>query len=189
FSIHRGLPPDIIAKALVDGNPRTEEHDQRFDQLLDQIRERLVSPTWRTRGTTLVLVGRGLRVVAADERIRWDALLHRLRDRTARGELTDAQHTAFLEIVRRAHSSTPSQRRPAVGLSVDHELQMSWAFDDLPGHSFTVSILPDGRVDWFYRDANSGRVDGTADEPTHSLPGEAYDLLAAAFGSQPGGTG
>jgi hypothetical protein len=192
FSINRNSPPDIIAKALVDRNRSKTELEQRFDQLVEQIRERLerlVSPTGRARGKTLVLVGRELRVVDAGETMRWNALLLRLRDRTARGELTEAQHSAFHEIVTRAHSSTPWQRRPAVGLSVDHELHMSWAFEDLPGRSFTISILPDGRVDWFYRDANSGRVDGTADEPTHGLPKRGYDLLAAAFGSQPGGTG
>ena len=77
-------------------------------------------------------------------------------------------------------SRVPSVRTPAVGISSDGVLQASWSFVDVPGLVFTLSIPPDGRIEWFYRDAATDIVRGSGD-PVSTLPDEAIDLLAAAF--------
>lgn len=131
----------------------------------------------------------GSRGTGGDESAEWDCLLSQLRRRTAHRELSEAQHRTFLVIWGRLDSTAPTLRKPAVGLSLDGALEMSWSFDDLPARSFTTAILRDGSVDWFFRDGRSGRVEGSEDELTGDLPDAAYRTLIAAFTSPCGSTG
>jgi hypothetical protein len=114
---------------------------------------------------------------SGDERLRWIAYLASLDDRVASGELTEAQGSRFLSTWRNARRAAPGLRRPSVGRTEDDRLHLSWAFADRPGVVFTVDIEPDGRIDWFYRNATEQSIDGTEDEPEADLPEKALRLL------------
>lgn len=58
---------------------------------------------------------------------------------------------------------------------------MSWSFNDSPAKTFTIEILQDGRIEWFFRDAISGSAEGTDEEPERDLPESAIELLVANF--------
>jgi hypothetical protein len=55
---------------------------------------------------------------------------------------------------------------------------VSWAYVDLPGKAFTVEILPDGRIEWFFRNRDRAIVAGTLDEPEATVPDDAIEHLA-----------
>jgi hypothetical protein len=122
--------------------------------------------------------------VAIDaEAARWQAFLDDLASRVATGAVPAAQRAALLTIWRRALSRQPTLRRPAVGFSSDGTLEVSWAFSDSPGQTFTLEILRDGTCEWFFRDTTAVHSDGTADAPDRELPPRAIELLATNFAS------
>ncbi len=51
----------------------------------------------------------------------------------------------------------------------------------MPGRTFTLELFRDGTLEWFFRDAATGEVSGTADEPERELPPQALALLVDAF--------
>jgi hypothetical protein len=112
---------------------------------------------------------------------RWFEFLDSLKARAEIGMVTQAQRTKLLAVWDRALGRQPSLRRPAVGMSDDGSLRVSWSFADLPGRVFTLDLHRDGSVDWFYRDQSSGLVTGTDDEPATDLPEDAVLLLANGF--------
>jgi hypothetical protein len=109
---------------------------------------------------------------------RWLVFLGRL----ARGEVCDPiQVDAFMGLWTAATERAPALRRPAVTVS-DETVDLSWSFVDVPGMVFVVHILPDGRLDWFYRDPARTLGADEGDEP-RELPSDALEALAAAFGT------
>lgn len=122
------------------------------------------------------------RPVAIDaESARWRGYLTSLREQVTTGAVSELQRATLLAILGRAQSRSPSVRRPAVGISSEGALQASWAFEDLPARAFTLEILRDGTIEWFYGDGTSGLTCGTGDEPEHDLPDDALELLVGAF--------
>jgi hypothetical protein len=120
------------------------------------------------------------RPVAIDqESARWSALLDMLEQRTAEGALTMPQKAAFLHVWEKATGRISTLRRPAVGLSDDGILHASWSFADLPGEVYTLDVMRDGSLEWFYR-PKSGPASGS-DEPTAELPERALVPLAMCF--------
>lgn len=121
------------------------------------------------------------RPVAIDEEsARWQTFLESLAARVASGETPAAQQRALLSLWETARARQPALRRPAVGFTDDGILQASWSYEDLPASTFTVDILPDGRIDWFYRD---GIVTEGSDEALErELPAHALTWLADNFG-------
>lgn len=111
----------------------------------------------------------------------WTALLDKLATRVVNGSLVAVQHQQFLGIWYEAIRRAPRLRRPAVGLSGDGHLQASWSFTDVPGRAFTIEIDREGSVDWFFRDAEAGLLEGADDELPSHLPAQAFDLLVQAF--------
>jgi hypothetical protein len=127
------------------------------------------------------------RPVAIDaESARWLAFLKRLSARAAAGEVSGEQRATLLAIWDRALSRQPAMRRPAVGVSAEGVLLASWAFADIPGRTFTLEILRDGSLAWFFRDRTTGNVHGTSDEPERYLPDDALELLASNFAASSG---
>jgi hypothetical protein len=75
-------------------------------------------------------------------------------------------------------------RRPAIGLGHGKELGLSWSFADVPGKTFTLDILPDGRVEWFFRDLARGLVVGTEGDGEAAVPDAALDHLSELGAAQ-----
>ena len=122
------------------------------------------------------------RLGSGDEPERWIGYLARLRQQAISAEITHAQRQAFLSLWQRASARVSRLRRPAVGLKQGQALGVSWSFADVPGKTFTVDILPDGRVEWFFRDLARGLVAGTEDDGEAAVPDEALEHLSA-FGA------
>jgi tetratricopeptide (TPR) repeat protein len=118
------------------------------------------------------------RFSSGDESERWIGYLARLRRQTIDTEITPAQRNAFLSLWQRASTRLSRLRRPAIGLGHGQELGLSWSFADIPGKTFTVDILPDGRVEWFFRDLARGLVVGTEGDGEAAVPDEALDHLS-----------
>ena len=57
-------------------------------------------------------------------------------------------------------------------------IQIAWYS---PRYSVEVDVLPDGRLDWFFRDRTTGVLAGTDDEPVAELPPEFFSRLASAL--------
>ena len=118
---------------------------------------------------------------AVPEAVRWAQLLARLERRVEDSSLSPVQRERFLMVWREARSRSQTLRRPAVGVSVDGHLEAGWSFVDLPGRTFTIEIHRDGGVDWFFRDARTGAVEGAGDELPTGLPANAMELLVRSF--------
>ena len=140
------------------------------------------------RALGLHALPRPVRVAIDLESERWSSFLDVLKARVSEGSVTMAQRSTLLSIWECALRRQPSLRRPAVGVSLDGLLQASWSFADAPGRIFTLEIQRDGEVDWYYRDSATGISRGSDDVLTAELPADAYELLAAGFGSRPVGT-
>lgn len=125
------------------------------------------------------------RFSSGDESERWIGYLARLRHQTINAEIPLAQRNAFLSLWRRASARISKLRRPAIGLGHGKELGLSWSFADAPGKTFTVDILPDGRVEWFFRDLARGLVVGTEDDGEAEVPDEALDHLSELEAANP----
>jgi hypothetical protein len=106
---------------------------------------------------------------AGDETSRWVAHL------AASGDSMPGRR--FRDIWRRIRARFPEVRRPGVRC-LEGQIHLGWSFGDRPGETFTVDIMPDGRVEWFYRNAAKGLVAGTDEEPEEDLPEVAFSLFA-----------
>lgn len=146
-SLHRK-----VLAALTTGSPGTDD-----DELLDKLDT--------------------ARFSSGDESERWIGYLARLRRQTIDAEITPAQRNTFLSLWQRASARISRLRRPAIGLGHGKELGLSWSFADVPGKTFTLDILPDGRVEWFFRDLARGLVVGTEGDGEAAVPDEALDHL------------
>lgn len=109
---------------------------------------------------------------------RWLGYLAHLRQQAYDGVVTQIQRTRLLEVWTRAVGRFARLRFPAVGRGPDGQLDVSWAYVDLPGKAFTVEILPDGRIEWFFRNRDRAIVAGTSDEPDATVPDDAIEHLA-----------
>lgn len=109
---------------------------------------------------------------------RWRALLTSLRAESSGARSKQGQ--AFLDAWSAAREVEPNLRRPAVGWSEDGLLQASWAFEDLPGRTFSLEIQPDGKLAWFFRDLASNKVVGS-EEDVARLPDLAVAELTKSF--------
>jgi len=112
---------------------------------------------------------------------RWFSFLEALVNRVAAGDVTAVQRDALVGTWDEARRRQPALRRPAVGSSKDGVLQVSWSFHEGPERVFTLDIDRDGGIEWFYRDAQTGLLRGSGDEPVRMLPDEALDLLTSGF--------
>lgn len=115
---------------------------------------------------------------SGDESERWIGYLAKLRRQAIDTEIPYAQRDAFLSLWRRANARIAELRRPAIGLGDDQKLGLSWSFADVPGKTFTADILPDGRVEWFFRDLAHGLVLGTEDDGEIVVPDAVLDYLS-----------
>lgn len=94
---------------------------------------------------------------------------------------TEAQWDALLEFMRRVDIKYPRRRAPALDLNDRGELLVAFSYQDMPTTTFTMAILTDGRVEWFFRDdtrADAPILAGTPDEPEPCVPDAAIELLA-----------
>lgn len=126
--------------------------------------------------------------VAIDvESARWFTFLDALKARVAAGSVSSAQRSTLLSVWDRAFARQPSLRRPAVGVSEAGLLRASWSFFDTPGRVFSLEIHRDGAIDWFYRDAATDTLRGSEDALPYELPADAFEILAAGFGTSTSG--
>ena len=105
---------------------------------------------------------------------RWDALIVHLQWSLCTGLLTSAQWVTFNKVC------TDDLLRPAVGIA-EGILQLSWAYDFIPGRTFTVEILHDGSVEWFFRSEARDICIGTEGHSVSALPPEALEYLRSTF--------
>jgi tetratricopeptide (TPR) repeat protein len=118
------------------------------------------------------------RFSSGDESERWIGYLAKLRRQALDTEITHAQRQAFLSLWKRASARISRLRRPAIGRGHDQSLGLSWSFADVPGKTFTVDILPDGRVEWFFRDLARGLAAGTEGDGETAVPDAALEHLS-----------
>ncbi len=67
-------------------------------------------------------------------------------------------------------------RFPSVGKDEDGIYHLTWAFTDMPHQTFAIEVLPDGRLEWFFRDREKDVTLGSED-PVRRLPTEARKAL------------
>ncbi len=115
--------------------------------------------------------------VHGDELLRWVAYWFKLDRCLAEGEVAQPQVDALRAVWRKARDAVSSVRRPVAGRSDDGGCYLSWSFADLPALLLTIDVDSDGRHAWFFRDADTGETEGTADEPEPRLPDRLFELL------------
>lgn len=66
---------------------------------------------------------------------------------------------------------------PRTQATVGGAIQIAWYSDR---YTAEIDVLPDGRIEWFFRDRVTNSVLGTDDEPEKELPVEFLPLLRTA---------
>jgi hypothetical protein len=55
---------------------------------------------------------------------------------------------------------------------------LAWSKPSRPGLSLTIDVLPNGQLEWFFRDEDGRVVLGTEEEPEPELPQKVLELAA-----------
>ena len=117
---------------------------------------------------------------APQESARWEGLLDTLDHPP--GRLSREQIAMVRSIWDRARTRISRLRPPAAGMTEDGEYFLSWNFEDLRGVTLEVTVIADGRVEWFFRDRANSFVTGTEGDPEADLPPVAFSHLRAFLG-------
>jgi tetratricopeptide (TPR) repeat protein len=148
-----------------------------FSELLEIMEDPAPSPERARRKLELTALVDFEALRLGGEAARWIAYLATLERSVERGETRPEQKRCLVDTWSRIRQALPDIRRPAVGRTEEARVALSWSFADRPQVVLTIDIEPDGRVDWFYRDAERGVVRGTEEEPEAALPEEVIQLL------------
>lgn len=120
----------------------------------------------------------GFPATASDESVRWLAMLAELVRAELRGELDARQRGAALSLWTRLRDRHPRLRRPAVRISDERTLQLSWSYAEPAGFMFSVDVTEDGRFDWYLRDPLELAGEGS-ETPVDAIPAEVVNRLEA----------
>lgn len=72
-------------------------------------------------------------------------------------------------------------RMPAIGMSSDAHLHVSWRFSDRPYLTFTLEVLSEGSIEWFFLDRSGTKTVDGSDVPVRELPEIALAYLRQHF--------
>lgn len=121
------------------------------------------------------------RLAQGEEAERYLGYFAHLYQEVVEGSLAREQHSALLSVLRKIHDRIPNIRHPAIGQNIDGLLELSWSFADIPNAVFTIEILQDGRLEWFFQDTAKSQTGGTDEEPVSALPEDAILFLEDVY--------
>jgi len=122
----------------------------------------------------------GEQVIATAENIRWANLLQRLATSGLGGKLSSIQTGRFLHLWDSARR-TVNLLYPAVNITDDGVLELSWSYGSRRGKAFTIDVLRDGGMNWFFMDDETGFVKSSGDLPVLEIPADIWARGLAAF--------
>lgn len=91
-------------------------------------------------------------------------------------DATVVQRRVATETWQRVLSMEPKSQLPALGLKDDGVLYLSWNYKQARS---SVHIGPDGKIEWYFKDNQTGALVGSDAEPVDEVPPLFFSLMRA----------